>query len=345
MKTLAPCLLLALLSAPTSAQEHLPILDVHLHAVPADHLGPPPRAMCTPMPSPAWDPSQPYKKQFDGLAKDPPCPDPVWSPTTDEAMMKETIAVMERLNIYGVLSDTEPDRISAWREAAPGRFIPGLVLPFGEQGAGFSTDALRSLHDAGRLAVLGEVINQYAGIAPDDKRMEPYWALAEELDIPVGIHVGTGPPGAPYLGFDGYRARLHSPLTMEEVLVRHPRLRVYLMHAGYPMLDDLLAVLYAHPQVYLDVGIIIFQQPRAEFYRYLRTVVEAGFGDRVMFGSDQIIWPGVIERAVAVIQEAPFLDGKQKRDILYNNAARFLRLSEEEIARHHGEQADDQDPS
>lgn len=33
--------------------------------------------------------------------------------------------------------------------------------------------------------MLGEVGNQYAGIALDDARMEPYWALAEELDIPV----------------------------------------------------------------------------------------------------------------------------------------------------------------
>jgi uncharacterized protein len=118
--------------------------------------------------------------------------------------------------------------------------------------------------------------------------------------------------------------------------VRHPRLRVYLAHAGYPMLDDLLALLYAHPQVYVDVGIIVFHLPRAEFYRYLRTVVEAGFGDRVMFGSDQMVWPGVIERAIAVIEEAPFLSAAQKRDILYNNAARFLRLSEVDIARHHG---------
>jgi uncharacterized protein len=43
----------------------------------------------------------------------------------------------------------------------------------------------------------------------------------------------------------------------------------------------------------------------------------------------------VIERAIAVIEEAPFLSADQKRDILYDNAARFLRLSEEEIARHH----------
>ncbi len=165
--------------------------------------------------------------------------------------------------------------------------------------------------------------------------MEPYWALAEELDIPVGIHIGPGPMGVIYLGATGYRASLHSALTLEEVLVRHPRLRIYIMHAGFPMLDDLLAVLYAHPQVYVDVGIIVFTQPQAAFYRYLRGIVDAGFGKRVMFGSDQMLWPKAIERAIAVIENAPFLSKTQQRDILYNNASRFLRLSQEEIAKHH----------
>jgi predicted TIM-barrel fold metal-dependent hydrolase len=317
-------------------QDRQSIIDMHLHALPADHLGTPPLAMCTPMPFPAWDPIRPYAESFVPPHKAPPCPDPVWSPETDEELMNQTTEVVNRLNIVGVLSGYEPDRVATWMEAAPDRFIPGLVLEFDESGAAFSIDSLRSLHKAGHLAVLGELANQYAGITPDDERMEPYWALAEELDIPVGIHVGTGPPGAIYLGNEGYRARLHSPLTMEEVLVRHPRLRVYLMHAGYPMLDDLLAVLYAHPQVYVDVGIIVYQQPREEFYRYLRRIVEAGFGKRVMFGTDQIVWPGAIDRAVSVIEEAPFLSVEQKRDIFYNNAARFLRLSEEEITLHHG---------
>jgi len=39
--------------------------------------------------------------------------------------------------------------------------------------------------------------------------------------------------------------------------------------------------------------------------------------------------------AVRSIEEAPFLTLEQKRDIFYNNAARFLRLSPKEIARHH----------
>jgi predicted TIM-barrel fold metal-dependent hydrolase len=189
-------------------------------------------------------------------------------------------------------------------------------------------DDLRRLVAAGELAVFGGITNPYADIAPDDPRMDPYWALAEEFDIPVGIHVGPGLPGAIYLGAEGYRARLHSALTMEEVLVRHPRLRVYLMHAGFPLLDDLLALLYAHPQVYVGLGVIAYTQPRAMCYRYLEGILDAGFGRRAMFGSDQMVWPETIE-------EAPFLDDEQKRDILYENAARFLRLSENEIERHH----------
>jgi len=82
------------------------------------------------------------------------------------------------------------------------------------------------------------------------------------------------------------------------------------------MLDDLLALLYAHPQVYVDVGVIVFALPRAEFYRYLQRIVEAGFGKRVMFGSDQMVWPETIDRGIGTIVEAPFLSEEQKRDIL-----------------------------
>jgi len=48
-------------------------------------------------------------------------------------------------------------------------------------------------------------------------------------------------------------------------------------------------------------------------------------------------WPEtVIADEIEAIETAPFLSEEQKKDILYDNAARLLRLSEEEIARHHG---------
>lgn len=59
----------------------------------------------------------------------------------------------------------------------------------------------------------------------------------------MGIYVGMGPLGEIQLGARGYRASLHSALTMEATLVWHPKMRVYPMLAGIQLLEDLLAVL------------------------------------------------------------------------------------------------------
>jgi uncharacterized protein len=41
-----------------------------------------------------------------------------------------------------------------------------------------------------------------------------------------------------------------------------------------------------------------------------------------------MIWPQMIDLAIETIQSADFLTEEQKRDIFYNNTARFLRLDE-----------------
>ena len=311
---------------------------MHLHANTADENGPPPMAICVPLQPhfPPLDPRESWEEVFLRTVKSPPCADPIWSPTTDQALFDETLAVLDRRNIIGVLSGP-PGLVRRWHAEAPGRFIPAVAFLEGGKDVSddLSPEELRALFEAGPFEVLGEVESQYGGIAPNDPRLEPYWALAEELDIPVAIHMGEGPPGAAGL-FPRYRARLTSPYLLEDVLARHPRLRVYVMHYGSPRIDEMIAMLATYPQLYADLGGVQWVYPRAYFYRHLEQFMDAGLGKRIMFGSDQINWPGVIEPAIAVIEDAPFLSDAQERDILYNNAARFLRLSEQEIARHHG---------
>lgn len=73
----------------------------------------------------------------------------------------------------------------------------------------------------------------------------------------------------------------------------------------------------------------LWKYPREIFYWYVRGLIDAGLGKRLMFGSDQMQWPDTIsDDEIDAIESAPFLSGEQKRDIFYNNAARFLRLSE-----------------
>ena len=332
--------MLASMSFAACASQPLPIIDMHLHAQAADFNGPPPLAICTPFPEfMVRDPREDFQAAFLKLLKNPTCLDPVWSPTTDAGVRDATLEVLRRRNIIGVISGSEATveggmaRARRWYAEAPDRLIPALGFNLGPGSA--SIETVTRLHDQAQFSVLAEVGIQYQGILPDDPAFEPYLALAEQRDIPVGIHIGIGPSGSPYMDAPGYRARMHSPLVLEEALTRHPRLRLYIMHAGWPMVDDLLAVLWTHPHVHVDTGAIAAVLPRAEFHRFLQRIVEAGFGSRVMFGSDQMTWPGMIERALDAIESAPFLSEQQKRDILYNNAARFLRLSKELIAKHH----------
>jgi hypothetical protein len=308
--------LLMALPSTVGGQQPAPIIDVHLHALAANSQGPPPLALCLPTTTfPAAGSGSSWGLQMLSMYRDPPCPDPVWSADTDEELMEATLAVMERRNVIGV---TSGPRLPMWQARAGERIIPGSVVLFNGGPGSASVDSLRARFADGRIRVFGEVTIQYRGMEPGDPAFETYLALAEETDVPVGIHMGPGPPGAPYLGSPNYRARLHSPLLLEDASVRHPDLRLYVMHAGWPMLDDLLALLWAHPQVYVGVGVISFALPRAEFHRYLRTIVDAGFGERVMVGSDQMVWPEALEFAIRSIETADFLTGGQKRDILYD---------------------------
>jgi len=251
----------------------------------------------------------------------------VMTAATDEpTQMSASLAAMRRLNIVkAVVSADEPEALQRWKDRAPERVILGYGF---NDVAKVDLGFLRREHAAGRLHVIGEVAAQYEGVAPDDPRLEPVYALAEELDVPLALHLHPGPPGAPYppFGMSKMRARNGRPLLLEEPLVRHPKLRLYVMHAGWPFLDEMKALLYAHPQVYLDLGVIAWSQPAPEFHRYLRGLVEAGYGKRIMFGSDQMVWPQTIDLAVAAVESADYMTAEQKDDIFYNNAVRFLRL-------------------
>ena len=140
--------------------------------------------------------------------------------------------------------------------------------------------------------------------------------------------MGTGGSGRANLTSPKFRGSMGNPLLLEELLARHPKLRLWIMHAGYPMIDNLLTLLQTNSHVYVDVAGLIWSYPIEEVNRYIERIVKAGFEDRVMFGTDELIWPGLMAVSIGVIQNADYLTPEQKRDILYNNAARFLRLDE-----------------
>ena len=305
-----------------------PIIDVHLHANRLAEFGQTPPKVCTgdqELVFLGWDQRKPFT-----IGEAQSCPAPLTAPGTDEELLRQTLALLEHYNIRAVTSGSL-EEVSKWHSAAPDRVIPAISFTRGhdQQGQILYRDKaeLHRLFAEGKFGVLAEVGPQYQGLSPADESLEPYFALAEELDIPIGIHMGEGPIGGPHVeGYSKYRAGLGNPFLLEEVLIRHPKLRIYVMHFGSPLVDEMISLLYSHPQVYVDVAGNDWSFPRKEFHRQLRRLVEAGYGKRILFGSDQMVWPETIRIAIESIESADFLTEDQKRDIFYNNAVRFLRL-------------------
>ncbi len=310
MKRLTTILVLACLAVACSAprpqteqglQERYdgPIIDMHIHA---------------------YDDSQPMF----GMPHPPTLRGETYqSVATPLEQWESTLEQFERHNIVKALTSDG----QLWVGYDPDRILVSA--------RNLSEEEMIALHTAGKLDAIGELNPFYAGITADDPSQEPLFALAERLGVPVGFHIMPGgPPGGIYiLGMKDVRVANANPLQLEEVLVRHPSLKVYVIHGGWPYVEDMKAMLYAHPQLHVDISAISWALPEAELHAYLRSLVDAGFGDRIMFGSDQMVWPQTIGIAIESVNSSD-LSLKQKAAILYENAARFLELSEDEIAAH-----------
>lgn len=328
-RTLAPVLLCACVSlfpatncfCQNTGSDVPPVIDVHVHAM--DESFPGMGAVC------------PNQAKF--LASDPDTKEapfgwdqeectPKLYPAEKGEYLKDMVQEMKRLNVTAVVFG-DPKSVQKWIDAAPDRVIPGTSFNEGMMpGARVALDDLRKDFTSGGFKVMGEIGLQYEGLSPSDPSVDKYFALAEQLDIPVAIHMGTGGSGRANIAMPKFRGSMGDPLLLEEMLARHPNLRVQVMHAGYPMIDNMLTLLQANSHVYVDVAGLIWSYPLKEVNRYIQRLVDAGFEDRVMFGTDQMEWPKLMAYSISIIQNADYLTPEQKRDILYNNAARFLRL-------------------
>ena len=276
-------LLLPAILAQATPPPHEPIIDVHQHATGMWFLpdGSPPPLLCVNQARSCRNHPSRY--------------------TTNEALLRGTLEIMDRYNIVrAIVSSGDSVELGRWLAAAPDRFVGGRTV----HGVPPDPDlgSLRTAFSKGTYGLLGEIASQYEGLAPDNPALEPYYALAEELDVPVLIHtLGFGAP------LPKFRSALGHPLLLEGVLQRHPKLRLYVENAGYPFADEMVALMIQYPQVYADVSTITWIIPRTAFHDYLERLVRAGFGKHLMFGSDQMIWPEAIGIGVESVDAAAFL--------------------------------------
>ena len=283
-----------------------PILDVHVHA----HRNVPNRSYCP-------NSGRIGLQDENGTLT---CSEPLRPALDGDDLMERTLRYLEEYNMYAIAMTQDYSQLEQWIRHSK-RILPAIQTGVND----FETNRVQELVESGKVVAIGELMTQYEGISPDSEQIEKVWDLAVKQDIPVGIHMSA--PGAQ---LPDYVARYGNPLLLEPVLRKYPDLRIYLMHAGWPFLEETVSILRQYPNVYVDISFIDWQMPRQLFHDYLEQLVAYGFQKRIMFGSDQT-WPDAIRIAVENVEAAEFLSAQQKEDIFLQNALRFFRIDQRQL--------------
>jgi aminocarboxymuconate-semialdehyde decarboxylase len=240
------------------------------------------------------------------------------------------------------LIDVQDNGLAAWCKAHPDRFgfFSSPALQFPDLAAQQLQHAVKDLGGLG-----GAIGGHVMGETLSDAKFDPFWAKAQELDVPIFMH----PNGANNLvkedGFKG-RADLQniignplettlflSHLIYDGVFDKFPNLKVIAAHAGgylpsYETRSEVAGEVRANadclnkkkPSAYLKTQIYIDSMLfTPEAIRHL--VAEMG-ASQIVYGTDiPLVWPDTVDDILnAEISDA------DKEAILGGNATKLLHL-------------------
>jgi predicted TIM-barrel fold metal-dependent hydrolase len=117
----------------------------------------------------------------------------------------------------------------------------------------------------------------YAGIQPDEPRLDPLWRYAQQHQLPVLLHTGTT-----FIAQAPLECTL--PRHIDPVATRFPDVKIILAHLSHPYEGECVVTIRKHPNVYTDCSALHYRP--FQLYHSLMLVQEYGVWDKVLFGTD-----------------------------------------------------------
>ena len=234
--------------------------------------------------------------------------------------MEQLISEMDAMNLQvlvnlsGGSGDQLRERVEAVRNGPyPDRFRVFANVDFDDVGPGFGEAAAAQLQQDVEAGAIGLKVFKSLGMTNvkadgsrlqvDDPELDPVWAMAGQMNIPVLIHIAEPPAFFEDPDYDNERwlelalfpnRRNYGPdqvdfetllAERDRMFMKHPNTRFIAAHFGFHAhdLERAAEVLDSIPNLYLDLSAVLYdfgRQPRAarEFF------IE--YQDRLIFGKD-----------------------------------------------------------
>jgi hypothetical protein len=248
--------------------------------------------------------------------------------TVRECEMDEVARMYEEMDIIGVLLawDAETatglppltnDEVADIVKKYPGRFT-GFASVDPWKGRRAIDEMERAITELGMSGA-----KFHPGIQafyPNDARFYPLYEKIAELGVPALFHTGTNGLGAGMPGGMGIKMDYTRPIYLDAVAADFPELTIIGAHPAWPWHEEMLAIIGHKSNVFMDLS--------GWLPRYIPGAImdeaRKRLQDRILFGSDYpFIQP---TRWLADFDTLEGFSDEVKRKILYENAARILKL-------------------
>jgi predicted TIM-barrel fold metal-dependent hydrolase len=208
--------------------------------------------------------------------------------------------------------------VEATKDKAHFAIVAGLSISHTKEDLESLRSPLRDGHVVGLKIYPG-----YEPFYPFDSRLSDMYDLAEEFSVPVMVHTGDT-----YAA--GGKVKYSHPLHIDEIAVDRRKVNFVICHMGNPWFTDTTEIVYKNPNVYADLSGLVLGDFSDRFEKYmadkLQEIVLFGVEpSKLLYGTD---WPIASMRSYLNFIDDIRIPIKEKKAILYSNAAKLFKLSE-----------------
>ncbi|MBI4361840.1 MAG: amidohydrolase [Euryarchaeota archaeon] len=207
-----------------------------------------------------------------------------------------------------MLQDMKVEEVTPLIRKNPRRFV-GLygIHPFERM------DAVRGLERAVEdHGFKGAHIHPYGyGLPVNDPHYYPFYAKCVELDIPIEIQIGHSAELMP--------SSVGRPILLDDIALYFPELRIIAAHTGWPWVEELVALAWKHPNIYIGTTA---HAPRYWDEKLVKFINSRG-QNKVLYGTD---YPVLNHEETLAQIEAHGFKPEVKRKLLRENAKKVFKL-------------------
>jgi len=181
-------------------------------------------------------------------------------------------------------------------------------------------NAIREIRRCHEMGFKGIAVRPFMfQIPPTHRKMYPIYSTCVELDMAIWFHLS--------INYSTNSMEVEKPIYLDMVAQDFPELKMIAGHGGWPWIDEMVAVAWRNPNIYIDIASYLpkYLAIPGSGWEMLMHFGNTVLQDKILFGSTWLFMGMSIKQLADEVMKLP-LKEEVKKKWLYDNAARLLGI-------------------